>query len=232
MIFNTLAIATLLSISSCQKELGYTGFVDPDAAAEAQISLSTDKSCYLPRATVTFTANEMPSGAIYVRYMHLGKMVGEEQALSGTEWTWTAPEDDFKGYMAEVYQRSAEGENILATIAIDVSSDWSRFPRYGFLATFNEMGADACNTVIANLNRLHINGVQFQDWHWKHHWPLAQDKTTMAPLETYLDIANRSTSLETIKNYISSAHSFGMKAIFYNLCFGALDDAPEDGVRE
>lgn len=232
MIFNTLAIATLLSISSCQKELGYTGFVDPDAAAEAQISLSTDKSCYLPRATVTFTANEMPSGAIYVRYMHLGKMVGEEQALSGTEWTWTAPEDDFKGYMAEVYQRSAEGENILATIAIDVSSDWSRFPRYGFLATFNEMGADACNTVIANLNRLHINGVQFQDWHWKHHWPLAQDKTTMAPLETYLDIANRSTSLETIKNYISSAHSFGMKAIFYNLCFGALDDAAEDGVRE
>lgn len=232
MIFNTLAIATLLSISSCQKELGYTGFVDPDAAAEAQISLSTDKSCYLPGATVTFTANEMPSGAIYVRYMHLGKMVGEEQALSGTEWTWTAPEDDFKGYMAEVYQRSAEGENILATIAIDVSSDWSRFPRYGFLATFNEMGADACNTVIANLNRLHINGVQFQDWHWKHHWPLAQDKTTMAPLETYLDIANRSTSLETIKNYISSAHSFGMKAIFYNLCFGALDDAAEDGVRE
>ena len=93
--------------------------------------------------------------------------------------------------MAEVYQRTAEGENILATIAVDVSSDWSRFPRYGFLSTFTEMSAEACDDVISGLSRMHINGVQFQDWHWKHHWPLAQDKSTMAPLDTYIDIASR-----------------------------------------
>ena len=28
-----------------------------------------------------------------------------------------------------------------------------------------------------------------------------------------------------MKKYISTQHSLGMKSMFYNLCFGALDDA-------
>ena len=231
MFFNIIAAGLVLTVSACEKELGYTGFVDQDTQ-RSTVSLSTDKAVYMAGETVTFSASTMPEGAIYVRYKHLGRQLGEEQALSGRTWTWTAPSDDYKGYMAEVYQKSAEGDNILATIAVDVSSDWSRFPRYGFLATFNEMSQEASDDVIAKLNRLHINGVQFQDWHWKHHWPLAQDKVTMEPLETYVDIASRNTSLQTVRNYISSCHKYGMKAIFYNLCFGALDDAAEDGVRD
>ena len=233
MIFNTIALGLVLTVSAaCQKELGYTGFVDQDAAASAEISLSTDKAVYKAGETVNFSASSMPEGAIYVRYKHLGQQLGDEQALAGPTWTWDTPVEDYKGYMAEIYQKSASGETVLATIAIDVSSDWSKFPRYGFLATFNEMSQESSEDVIAGLNRLHINGVQFQDWHWKHHWPLAQDKTTMEPLETYIDIASRNTSLQTIRNYIASCHKYGMKAIFYNLCFGALEDAAEDGVSE
>lgn len=233
MIFNTIALGLVLTVSAaCQKELGYTGFVDQDAAASAEISLSTDKAVYKAGETVNFSASSMPEGAIYVRYKHLGEQLGTEQALTGNTWTWTAPAEDFKGYMAEVYQKSTEGDRILATIAVDVSSDWSRFPRYGFLATFGEMDAETCDGIVRDLNRLHINGVQFQDWHWKHHWPLAQDKVTGAPLETYIDIASRNTSLQTLRNYIASCHKYGMKAIFYNLCFGALDDAREDGVKD
>ena len=233
MIFNTIALGLVLTVSAaCQKELGYTGFVDQDAAASAEISLSTDKAVYKAGETVNFSASSMPEGAIYVRYKHLGQQLGDEQALAGPTWTWDTPVEDYKGYMAEIYQKSASGETVLATIAIDVSSDWSKFPRYGFLATFNEMSQESSEDVIAWLNRLHINGVQFQDWHWKHHWPLAQDKTTMEPLETYIDIASRNTSLQTIRNYIASCHKYGMKAIFYNLCFGALEDAAEDGVSE
>lgn len=233
MIFNTIALGLVLTVSAaCQKELGYTGFVDQDAAASAEISLSTDKAVYKAGEMVNFSASSMPEGAIYVRYKHLGEQLGTEQALTGNTWTWTAPAEDFKGYMAEVYQKSTEGDRILATIAVDVSSDWSRFPRYGFLATFGEMDAETCDGIVRDLNRLHINGVQFQDWHWKHHWPLAQDKVTGAPLETYIDIASRNTSLQTLRNYIASCHKYGMKAIFYNLCFGALDDAGEDGVKD
>ena len=72
--------------------------------------------------------------------------------------------------------------------------------------------------------------MQFQDWHYKHHWPLGGTREN--PLESYLDIASRTTYLSTLKAYIDKIHSCGMKAIFYNLCFGALDDAAQDGVNE
>ena len=106
----------VLTVSAaCQKELGYTGFVDQDAAASAEISLSTDKAVYKAGETVNFSASSMPEGAIYVRYKHLGEQLGTEQALTGNTWTWTAPAEDFKGYMAEIYQKSASGETVLAT---------------------------------------------------------------------------------------------------------------------
>lgn len=232
MISSIFAAGLILSISACQKELGYTGFADPDSSEGAAISLSTDKAVYGAGETVSFTADRIPSGETYVRYKHLGRQIGSEELLTRNKWTWTAPSEDYRGYMAEVFRKGDAGDEILATIAVDVSSDWDRFPRYGFLSTFFRMDAVNCDDVIAALNRLHINGVQFQDWHWKHHWPLAQDKATLQPLETYVDIASRSTSMQTVRNYIASCHKYGMKAIFYNLCFGALDDAAEDGVRE
>lgn len=227
MLINMIFAGCLL-LASCEKEQGYTGFVDPNAGEGASISLSTDKATYAPGDEIFFTASEMPVGAIYVRYRHLGDIVAEHPAAQS--WSWTAPAGDYKGYMVEIYRKSAEGETVLATIGVDVSSDWSRFPRYGFLSGFDTMSEDAVNGVIGNLNRYHINGVQFQDWHYKHHWPLGGTREN--PLATYLDIASRNTSLETLRLYISAIHSCGMKAIFYNLCFGALDDAAQDGVRE
>ncbi len=220
--------AGCLMLASCEKEQGYTGFVDPNAGKDARIVLSTDKAAYAPGEEIAFTAKGMPGGAIYVRYRHLGDVVAEHPAAP--TWSWTAPAGDYKGYLAEVYRRDLEGETVLATIGVDVSSDWSRFPRYGFLADFDVMPESAVKEVIENLNRHHINGVQFQDWHCKHHWPLGGTREN--PLENYLDIASRNTSLTTLRNYISAIHACGMKAIFYNLCFGALDDAAQDGVRE
>lgn len=227
MLMNMLFAGCLLA-ASCEKEQGYTGFVDPAAAANAQIALSTDKAAYRPGERIAFTAEGMPLGAIYVRYRHLGDVVAEHPAAAS--WEWTAPADDYKGYLVEVYQKLAEGETVLATIGVDVSSEWSRFPRYGFLSKFDAMGPEAVESVIADLNRCHINGVQFQDWHYKHHWPLGGTREN--PLENYLDIASRNTSLTTLRTYIDAIHARGMKAIFYNLCFGALDDAAQDGVRE
>lgn len=228
---NLLLIGAVIASCACQKERGYTGFVDPDSVTrEISLSVSTDKACYAPGEAVRFTATANPVGSgTHVRYLHLGKIL-QDELLTSAEWTWTAPSEDFKGYMAEVYQTTAEGDLVIATVGIDVSSDWSRFPRYGFLSKYGVMSEAACKAVISNLNRHHINGVQFQDWHWKHHWPLGGTREN--PLETYKDIASRTTSLTTIRNYVSAIHAFGMKAIFYNLCFGALDDALEDGVDE
>lgn len=101
------------------------------------VDLSTDKACYKPGETVKFTASEMPSGAT-VRYRH-GSSVIKEEPMSSANWSWTPENSDFKGYLVEIYQPGAKDkeEIILGTIAVDVSSDWTKFPRYGFVATFD-----------------------------------------------------------------------------------------------
>ena len=200
--------------------------------SDLTVDLRTDKACYKPGETVTFTAEgTLPAGA-KVRYRHGAEVVDEADAASST-WTWTAPADDFTGYLVDVYRTREDGaEVVLGTIAVDVSSDWTRFPRYGFVATFdgskNQPGL--IEEEMQFLSRCHINGVQFQDWHNKHHWPLGGTRDN--PAENYRDIANREVVAEVIRRYIDTQHALGMKAMFYNLCFGALDDAAEDGVKD
>ena len=70
------------------------------------------------------------------------------------------------------------------------------------------MSTSAINSVITSLKRYHINGLQFYDWQYKHHKPLAG--TPDKPDNNWTDIANRNTSLTTVKNYISAAHKAGM----------------------
>jgi len=51
-------------------------------------------------------------------------------------------------------------------------------------------------------------------------------------MSTWKDICSRTNYKSTVDAYISAAHQYGMKAIFYNLAYGALDDASADGVKE
>jgi len=211
---------------------GETGGVSSVTAVTSSLSvtLSTDKAVYSPGQTVTFTAQGLPSGA-KVRYRSCGKTIAEATPSSST-WTWTAPGDDFTGYLAEVYTKKEDGSEVIhGTIAVDVSSDWTLFPRYGFVGDFGpEITEDAMRADNEMMLRCHINGVQFYDWQNKHHWPLGGTRENL--LDTYKDIANRDVSNTTVKNFITLFHSWGMKCMFYNLAFGALDDAAADGVDE
>ena len=206
-------------------------------AAQSAFLLSTDKACYTPGQTVVFTfSGTLPSSAI-VRYRHGIDIVGEQRLSDiavGGSWQWTPPATDFTGYMAEVCTVTDGTEQHVAAIAVDVSSDWIRFPRYGFVAEFDNYN----NTIDKNanieaemryLNRLHINGVQFQDWHWMHHRPVRfRADGTFDPW--YQDISNRWIGTEYVKKYIEVQHRYGMKSIFYNLCFGALKNYEADHV--
>lgn len=198
------------------------------------VQLKTDRVSYSPSHTVTFTVTEgqVPSGAM-IRYRQ-GATIVKEEKFTSNSWTWQVPSSDFKGYLVELYTKVNNSEKILGTIAVDVSSDWTRFPRYGFVADFEEYGNtqqkyDAIDTQMAFLNRCHINGVQFQDWQWKHHKPVCFDSDGK-PKQWYQDISNRYVGRDIIRRYISVQHSYGMKSIFYNLCFGAWKDANQDGV--
>lgn len=203
-----------------------------NVTSSLSVDLTTNKACYLPGENVIFTSEDAIPSEAKIRYRSMGKLIAE-QTVSGNTWTWQAPSTDFTGYLVDVYKTQDDGtEVVLGTIGVDVSSDWTRFPRYGFVATFD--ASKKKNGVIeeemAFLNRCHINGVQFQDWHNKHHWPLGGMREQLD--DVYKDIANRDAYTEVIKKYIDVQHSYGMKSIFYNLCFGVLEDASADGIKD
>lgn len=197
--------------------------------SDLSLQLSTDKARYAPGEKVSFTSGSpLPDGA-KVRYRQ-GATVIEEQSLTGTSWTWTPPSTDYTGYLVDVYTTDASGkQTICGTIAIDVSSDWARYPRYGFVGTYDDTRtSEVISQETALLNRCHINGLQFYDWQNKHHEPVVLRDGKVE--DSYADIANRKVNTSVVKAYISQAHAYGMKAMFYDLCYGALDDAVQDGV--
>lgn len=190
--------------------------------------LWTDKACYKPGETVWIEAAKFADypGAT-IRYRR-GMEVIKEEPLKQQWWPWNPPVEDFRGYLVDVYRLDADGnEVILGSIGVDVSSHWSRYPRNGYTAWFEPGKEQYIGGDVAFLNRRHINVVQFQDWHWKHHYPYCGDAE-------YTDIANNKVSLNVVKEFISSQHGFNMKSLFYNLGFGALEnaDAAKDGVKE
>jgi dextranase len=223
----------LLATFSCK---GSVSDITPDAPANeitpafANVAISTDKANYKPGDVVTFTiGNASFPATTKVRYKFQNTVLSEAPVTAST-WQWQTPAADFKGYIAEVYSSANNVETIYATIGIDVSSDWKKFPRYGFLSKFGQLSDDAMSSVVSNLNRYHINGLQFYDWQNKHHKPLPLNGSV--PATTWKDIANRDTYFSTVQKYIAYAHSFNMKAMFYDLVYGAWENAGADGVNK
>lgn len=214
-------------ISNCQKPSvrDNTGLIG--LSGDTAVAVSTDRACYEPGEQVVFTIDRPLPPGTRVTYTALDQVVGGEM-LSGTRWTWTAPARDFTGYLATLSRMDGTTKKIYATIAVDVSSDAAHFPRNGFLSYYGETSAAERQGVIDRLNRLHINWLQFQDWEWKHHRPLAG--TPQAPAATWRDIAGRLNYRQTVAGYIDLAHDRHIKTLSYNLCYGALNDAASDGV--
>ncbi|MDN3670669.1 glycoside hydrolase family 66 protein [Echinicola jeungdonensis] len=221
-----IGVLLILSLGCNNKEEPRPDSVDK--GEQITLDITTNKAKYNPGETIAFRIQgDVPSNS-KVSYTLLGKVV-EENPLSSKNWEWTAPETDFKGYLVKITRPDENGgEEVLASVGVDVSSDWTRFPRYGFLSKFPQMNEEEVGEVITNLNRYHINGLQFYDWHYQHHRPLAGSAEDPEPV--WRDIINREIYFSTVEEYISKAHDRGMKAMFYNLIFGAMKTAEQDGV--
>lgn len=195
--------------------------------------LQTDRAAYKPGEKVHFSLNSRVNDAqLSVTYYHLDQKIGG-QTLPVTKgrtvgWNWQPPGHDFSGYLALVIlqdSRQVQRE----TIGVDVSSDWSKFPRYGFLSNFQAMTEAQIQSAIDQLNRYHINGIQFYDWSEKHHQPVTVNNGSIPA--TWTDIAGRPVDSQTVHAYIDAAHARGMKAMSYNLLYGALANSEQDGTQ-
>lgn len=225
--FGDLAINT--GVQSWEKPVS-DDIVRPAANVTSQlwihnVDLWTDRAVYAPGQPVyiQFSKYAEYPGAM-VRYRHHADVI-LEHPLTQEWWQWTPPTTDFQGYLVDVYTRNNDTEHIIATIGVDVSSTWQRFPRNGYTAWYEPGKEQYIPGDVAFLNRRHINIVQFQDWHWRHHRPFCND-------DVYTDISNRQISKNVVNEFIKTMHGYNMKTLFYNLCYGALeqDGAQSDGV--
>ena len=193
------------------------------------LGFTKDKAKYNPGEEVTFSVNGTHQNTV-VRYKYLGEVVAEESLASRT-WTWTPPSEDFRGYMVELVKTTGGEETVLGTVGVDVSSDWTRFPRYGFLSEFGNVSAAERSYILNNLKNYHINGLQYYDWHSKHHIPLPTDENGN-PANSWTDLFNREVYFETVEDYVESAKEKNMASMFYNLLFGAWHPEEGDGFKQ
>lgn len=204
--------------------------------------VTTDKSMYNPGEKVNVkaelnntTGKVITDGIVELNVKHLGDKVGspitQTYSVNNGEKTdvslsWTAPSQDFKGYLLEITCRDSTGTIVdSGTTAVDISSNWLKFPRYGYLTKY---GSDV-NTadVISQLSKFHINGLQFYDWQDKHHDPIAGEESSVE--EKWQDLSKHDVYKSTIEGYISNAHNAGMSAMQYNLIYGATQGYDTDG---
>ncbi len=210
---------------SCSNDPTSTTIPDEPVVTVTSINIKTDKAKYAPGDAVSFTIDKLSENST-IRYKYLNTILSE-QPLTATNWTWTPPSEDYRGYMVEIYKTVDNIETILGTTAIDISSDWTKFPRYGFLSKFGTLSDNQITSVLDNLKDYHINSLQYYDWGNKHHSPLKMNGGS--PATTWLDIAGRTMSFNTIKTYIDKAHNSNIASMSYNLLYGAWSDYSNDG---
>jgi dextranase len=207
--------------------------------------VNTDKARYKPGDTVTTwveltnnSGQSINNGGVVLYYKHLGTIVGTGQpqtlnlsvgATTNLSWQWTPPSTDYQGYSVEawVYDSSSNLLDNLNT-AVDVSSDWVKYPRYGFLADFPSQDGATSYHDVWQLKNYHIDGLQYYSWEWKHHIPL--DGTVSNPASSWPDIQNRTISRQTVLDYLDAAHSYNMLSFAYNPLNTAYADYANDGV--
>lgn len=98
---------------------------------------------------------------------------------------------------------------------------------YGYVSRFPSQSTATSSNQVAWLNKYHVNYVQFYDWQWKHHIPLAG--SVASPASAWSDLANRTNYRQTVNDYIAGCQSYGMKAMAYNLLYGAYVNYATDG---
>ena len=203
----------------------------------------TDKARYSPGDTAQIFVNLVnansgsASGQIRVTINRLFASVTNFTASvslgSGSSttptFTWPTLADDFRGYSVDVDFLTNGVPRDSHSSAIDVSSNWIEFPRYGFFTDLapGESAATSSNTVFT-LSKYHIDAAIFYDWMLSHDRLIPYDNSSNI-VNNFTDWGGASKSVTTITNRIKAAKSRNMSPVAYDLMYGdsGNTNAPE-----
>ncbi|MDE7200519.1 MAG: glycoside hydrolase family 66 protein [Lachnospiraceae bacterium] len=209
---------------------------------QLEISISgIDKARYNPgeEASVTAIVRNLSGKRVNDLFLemevyHLEEMVYSQQQDLVLEpkrernivLNWRVPDTDYQGYLICLKLIDDKGNGIAQdTIGMDVSSSWIKFPRYGYLCDYGKK--ENTKGKIAQMNRYHINAIEYYDWHALHHQPLPKEITRQS-LGVWEDWAGRKIYGETIRDYIQYAHDMNMVNMAYNMIYAGTDSFIKD----
>ncbi|HEY3229136.1 MAG TPA: glycoside hydrolase family 66 protein, partial [Roseiflexaceae bacterium] len=235
-----LILAILLALVAPAAVPGPSGISFGIPRAQAAITgnlisrVYVDKARYNPGNTATITVECLNktgstwSGTFSLTITHLDATTyTANQAVTlnpnvptNVTFTWTTPATDFQGYHVEVRAGTAD----YGASAIDVSSAWTRFPRYGYTTEYPS--GESYATSLANMQELernyHIDAIQFYDWMYRHEQLIKRTGGTIN--STWTDWSGKTIAWQTVQNQISAAHSLNMSAMAYDIIYGGLDN--------
>jgi len=194
----------------------------------------TDRARYNPGDTVTITVEIKNntgaywSGTLYLDIRYLETTVHSNSqplsiaagATTTKTFTWITPSTDFRGYHAEVRAGTTDAN----ATAIEVSSNWARYPRYGFVHAFapGQTQAQSQEKMRLLAENYHINAVQFYDWMWRHERVIS--RTNGIINDPWYDWAGNPISYAVIQDLVTAAHNYRMAAMPYFMIYGALQN--------
>lgn len=211
-------------------------------AAGGTVSLTdayVDQARYNPgsSATVSAVVHETSgagswSGNVNYTVTHLGSTVTSGAvpatvAANGTStvtFSVTPPSTDFTGYLVQLSAANPTTVSTAAT-AIDVSSNWTHFPRFGYLTSYpsGTTSASADADIATLVQHYHINALQFYDWMWRHENPVEHNADGSLPA-TWTGWNSDVISTGAVKTYIAAAHNRDVAAMPYSMSYAALQN--------
>jgi dextranase len=204
------------------------------------VAITTNKAMYQPGERVEIqvhlqnTSTSDFKGLVELNVKHLNTKIGtavlkevfiEKNKSKQITFEWHSPQIDYKGYLFEVDVGDFSNNLInCATTGVDVSSSWTKFPRYGYVWDFTE-GVNV-EKRIKYLKDHHINAIQYYDWKYRHHKPVSDN------LDMWDDWSGRPISGDTLRNYLAKAHQVNMVNMAYNMAYAAVSGYKDDGVKQ
>ncbi|MEW9050031.1 MAG: glycoside hydrolase family 66 protein [Neobacillus sp.] len=202
--------------------------------------ITTNKAMYQPGESVEIqvhlqnTSTSDFKGLVELNVKHLNTKIGpavlkevfiEKNKSKQLTFEWHSPQIDYKGYLFEVDVMDSS-KNLInwATTGVDVSSSWTKFPRYGYMWNFTE-GVNV-EKRINYLKDHHINAIQYYDWKYRHHIPVSEN------LDMWDDWSGRLISGDTLRSYLAKSHQVNMVNMAYNMAYAAVSGYEDDGVKQ
>lgn len=207
------------------------------AQSVATLHLVTDKARYTPREPARITLEvETPvvqSGieacvALESRGQSLVRQCRTDLQLHAghnrIQLDIQPPSEDFRGYRIAAQLRKQGTVLAEGASALDVSSTWARYPRYGYMAHYDAQ--TPVSAWIEELNRYHIDGLLFYDVQNKHHMPVPTGNALPAQ---WPDVAGRKIERDVVLDMLAQARHRHMTTMVYNASYAAYQNAFIDG---